>query len=178
MNSRPRFFSSLLQSAAETYEQKGVLRLVPIWLFTGLVMGSVVAWSLPVCFWADTRVVTTVFAAFMTFNGLILALGWGVFSRIYATLNTRWMRNFLTRTNLLDDHLFFIEMTHAVLVLSAFVSIAGLVVVLLPVPLFVYHCAIATAIGLSFWSLIRVLSATKLMNDLMWESASNEEEQE
>lgn len=179
MEGRPKFLSVFFKSAAYAYERRGVRALVPWWLLIGLVAGGSAAWQMPSSFWQKEQweVSTTLYTGFLAFDGLLLALGWGAFSRIYGILSTGWFAAFLRRNDLLEDHLFFIDFTHGVLVASAISSGCGLVVILLPFHTYVDMAIFALTMGSSFWALVKALSAVKLMNDLVWDAAHSEPDQ-
>ncbi|WP_139839521.1 hypothetical protein [Oceanibacterium hippocampi] len=176
MDSRPKFLTAFFKNVSESYDRNGVRAIVPWWLFLGLAVGTVVAWYMPESYWWEKKwdIATTVFTGFLAFDGLLLALGWGAFSKIYEILSTGWFAAFLRRHDLLGDHLFFVDAVHAILVLSAVSSGAALVSVLLPLPLWSDRIILAVVVGLSLWSLTKALSAMSMMNDLIWELAHSE----
>lgn len=180
MVARPKFFTALCKSIGDAYERKGVRAIVPWWLLLGFAIGGSVAWYMPTAFWADDNwgVATTVFTGFLAFDGLLLALGWGAFSKIYEIMSTGWFAAFLRRNGLLNDHLFFVDAVHSILVLSAVSSGVALVTVLLPIPPLADRVIVAAVIGLSLWSLIKALSAMRMMNDLVWELAHTEPDEQ
>ena len=176
MDQRPKFVDTFCKSIRSAWKRKDILSLVPYWLLLGLALGSVVASLLPASYWSDENLgaSTTVFSGFLTFDGLLLALGWGAFAKIYEMLGTGWLAVFLKRNKLLGEHLFFVDAVHGILVVSAVSSGVALVTVLLTVPLIVDRIIFAFAIGLSVWSLVKAFSAMRLMNDLVWESAQGD----
>lgn len=173
MEARPKFFTAFCRNVGETYERRGAMAIFPWWLAICLGLGTLAAWHVPAVFWAREYwgVATTVFTGFLAFNGLLLALGWGAFSRIYEILSTGWFSAFLRRNDLLSDHLFFVDVVHGILIVSAVSSGAGLVTVLLDLPALVDRMIFAAVTGLSLWSLVKALSAMRMMNDLVWELA-------
>jgi len=176
MEARPKFFTTFCQSVGDAYERKGVRAIIPWWLLVGFAVGGAVAWYMPAVYWSDGNwdVVTTVFTGFLAFDGLLLALGWGAFSKIYEILSTGSFAAFLRRNGLLSEHLFFVDAVHGALVLSAVSSGVALVTVLLPLPLLADRIIMASVVGLSLWSLAKALSAMRMMNDLVWEVAHTE----
>lgn len=173
---RPKFFTAFCNSVGAAYERKGIKSVVPWWLIVGVGVGGAAAWHMPATYWSDQKwdVATTVYTGFLAFDGLLLALGWGAFSKIYEILSQNWFAAFLRRNDLLNDHLFFIDAVHGMLVLSAVISGVALVTGLLPLPIWTDQVVLACVIASSFWSLTKALSTMKVMNDLVWELAHTE----
>lgn len=176
---RPKFFTTYLASLSEAYQKKGLRALVPWALVLGLMCGGLAAWQMPKAFWSRSQweVSTGLYTGFLAFDGLLLALGWAGFSRIYATLNNGWLAAFLLRNNLLNDHLFFIDKVHVILVASAMSSALGLITILLPIHTYVDMAILAVVIAFSFWALVSAVSTVRLMNDLVWEVTHAEQDQ-
>lgn len=173
MESRPKFLSEFCKSVKYAWRGNNLLALVPYWLLSGLALGGVVSAHLPASYWLDENwdISTTVFTGFLAFDGLLLALGWGAFAKIYEMLGAGWLSSFLKREKLLGAHLFFVDAVHGILVLSAVSSGVALVSVLLSLPVLADRVILGVVIGMSIWSLIKAFSAMSLMNDLVWEKA-------
>lgn len=173
MKKRPTLAVSIATSLQAGAENRGLRAYIPFWMVASAVAGYAVAFYLPAEFWSDDKwdVSTAVFAGFLAFNGLLLALGWFAFAKIYETLTGTELGAMLTRHGMLGVHLAFIDVSHFVLVFSSIASVLCLVTVLLPVPLWADRIAIGTSISLTVYGLCRAISATRMMNDLVWEQA-------
>jgi len=179
MDSRPKFLGSFFRAVGDAIDRRGLRAIFPIWLVLGLVIGAAVAWYMPSIFWADERwgVATTVYTGLLAFDGLLLALGWGAFSKIYEILSTGWFAAFLRRNNLLSDHLLYVQIVHATLVVSALSSGCGLLTIFFSLPIWADKIILAGAVGLSLYALIKALSAMSMMNDLIWELAHSDRDE-
>ena len=144
-------------------------------MIIGLIAGGFPTMFIPTEYWSNCNwsIAITVFAGFLTFNGILLALGWSAFSKFYEILISTGLGNFLTRNDLLESHLFFIEFAQIILILSACWSGFALVSVLIPFPLIVDQGIMAIAVGLTIWALLNACSVITLINDLVWESAQD-----
>lgn len=173
MKHRPSLAVSLATSLKSGAESRGFLAYVPFVFGMCLVVGFVSAEFIPGEFWSDARwdVSTAVFAGLLAFNGLLMSLGWFAFSKIYEILANDRLGQMLTRNGLLDVHLAFIDISHAVLICASALSVAGLVSVLVGAPVPVDRILLGSCLGFTLYGLARAFSATKMMNDLIWEQA-------
>lgn len=180
MRPRPKFLSSFFSALSDIVERKNVLYLIPYWLIAGGVIGGVVAWYVPANFWTIARwdVSATVYTGFLAFDGILLALGWGAFSKVSEILCSGEFSKFLRRHNLLDVHLMVMDFIHGILVISAISSVLGLISIFLHIPMIAHRAILAVVIALSFYSLIKSFSAMKMMNDLIWDFAHYEPKKE
>lgn len=174
---RPRFLPSFIELIKRETEVSGVLALVPYKLVLCGLLGGGAAYIVPAEFWTNARwdVSTAVFTGLMTFGGLVLALGWNAFSRIYELLFRGDFGAYLQEKKKLNDYLVHISFMHFVQILAVVFSGVGLVSVLFnQLPLL----ADRTVLGLSFtftlYGLKQALDSVTAMNDLAWHSATFE----
>lgn len=171
-NSRPSFLKTYFRLVSESIDSKP-LRLLPFWLLAGLGIGCSVAWFVPAAFWnnANWGASVTVYAGVLAFDGLLLALGWGAFSKIFEILSSGDFAEFIRRNDLLEDHLFYVDFVHFTLMMSAFFAGLGLASVLLPLPLWLDRLILGVAVGVSLWASLKAGGAVKMMGALIWENA-------
>lgn len=175
---RPSFLSSYLRFASEVIEDKP-WRLFPLWLVIGAGCGFASARFMPTAFWGDDNweVSVAVYSGFLAFNGLLLALGWSAFSKIYEIATAGDFAEFLKRNDLLRPHLFFIDHVHLTLVLAALISGTGVVTTLVSLGLVYDQVILGATIAVSINALAKAMSAIRVMNDLVWERAHYQEQE-
>jgi hypothetical protein len=106
------------------------------------------------------------------FNGLVLALGWTAFSRIYEVLFRGEFGAYLARNELLNPYLVHINFMHFIKLLAVIFSVIGLLLVLVNgIPLWVDKIILAITAALTVYSLKQAIDAVTAMNDLVWQSA-------
>lgn len=173
MRSRPSFAQSFATAFAEDAKDRGWRAYVPIYIGGSAAAGSIAAFGVPATFWYDTNwgVSAAVFGGILAFNGLLLALGWSAFSKIYEVMLTEPIGPILRRHNLLDVHLAFIDANHFVLVVAALASGTAMLVTLAVVPLFVDRMLFGLSVAMTMYSIVRALASIRMMNDLIWERA-------
>lgn len=173
MKKRPSLAVSIAASLQSGAEARGMRAYFPTWILLSAALGGTLATSLPSEFWSQENwdISTAVLAGLLAFNGLLLALGWFAFAKIYETLTGTKLGSMLTRHGLLGVHLAFIDVSHFVLVFSSIASVACLVTVLLPLPIWADRTMLGISIALTAYGLFRAISATQMMNDLVWEQA-------
>lgn len=173
MIKRPSLAVALAQSLQSGAESRGMLAYVPFVFAACLALGFSGARYVPLEFWTDARwdVSTAVFAGLLAFNGLLLSLGWFAFSKIYEILANDRLGRMLTANNLLGVHLAFIDLSHLVLIAASLLSVCGLMGVLIGVSIWVDQLILGSCIGFTLYGIARAFSATRMMNDLIWEQA-------
>ena len=173
MKHRPSLAVSLAISLKSGAESRSFFAFVPLVLAVCLLAGTVSTIFIPSEFWSDTKwaVSTAVFSGLLAFNGMLMSLGWFAFSKIYEILANDRLGQMLTRNDLLGLHLAFIDVSHAVLICASVLSVAGLVAVLVDAPLRIDKIILVLCLGFTLYGMARAFSATKMMNDLIWEQA-------
>lgn len=178
---RPGFVSSVLQMWSDEVKENGLKSLIPYWLFCVLAVGSGAGYIVPDEFWQNARwdISTAVFAGILTFNGLVLALGWGAFSRIYDVILRGNFGAYLANNNLLNDYLVHINFIHLFQILSICASAVGLVFVLVDsVPLWLDRVVFGATVALTAYGIKQSVDAVTAMNDLVWLSSVYERDQQ
>jgi hypothetical protein len=106
-NERPDFIDSWLADLREDKKRYGLRKLVPTVAICSVAIGTCVAYYLPVNkFWNDWQVSTTFLAAILTINGLLLALSWASFAKIYEIASEPKFALFLRKGDLLTGYFF------------------------------------------------------------------------
>lgn len=173
MKQRPTFAQSFASALSDDANERGWRAFVPIYVLVSFGFGFFAAWRLPVNFWADAEwgVSATVFGGILAFNGLLLALGWSSFSKIYEIILSEPIANALRKHGLLEGHLAFIDANHFVLVVAALISGIAMVATLAFLPPWVDRVLFGLSIALTIYSLVRALASIKMMNELIWEKS-------
>ena len=124
---------------------------------------------LPDTFWSaerDTAIV--VYTGILTFNGILLALSWSAFAKIYETIGAGKFSAFLQENDALDSFLFAVRYVHVFQMVAMIASIATLLLALFPdVPLLWQRGACAIMLGLSAYAIKQASMAVGVMQDLV-----------
>ena len=139
-----------------------------------LSVGFASASYIPLEFWMDSKwvVSTAVFGGLLAFNGLLMVLGWFAIAKIYEILSNDSLGKMLTTHGLLGLHLSFIDIIHLVLICASLLSVLGLIATLAGLPIVVDRLLFGGGLGLTLYGLSCAFSATRMMNDLIWEQAN------
>jgi hypothetical protein len=174
MPHRPRLSESFAEGLSIAAKARGVRAYIPGWAIICLALGSFAAWSLPAAFWKDTEWGTsmTFYGGLLAFDGLLLAIGWGAFAKIYEIIGTGDFAAFLRRNGLLPLHFLYIDLAQAALVLAALSTGTAAVMTLADVVLILDRAMMALSIGTSCYAVVKAMSATSAMHDLIWERAN------
>ena len=100
---RPDFLASFFSALAERAEAGSLWKMLAVPVIAGAISGAA-AYYMPAEFWSDQRwdVSATVYTGVLTVNGLILALSWSAFSRIYESISAPKFSAFLRKHGLLN----------------------------------------------------------------------------
>jgi hypothetical protein len=179
---RPGFIEAWLSDLQDDIRRYGKRKLVPWKLLACLISGCLAAAVVPADdFWGKPEVSVVFFTAVLTLNGLLLALSWGSFAKIYEIASEPRLARLLRRHGLLDSYVFHVDFIHFVQVAALSLSGLGLVFCVvghLPhfieahVPLSLVRRLILTAsLGSSVYALLNAAGAVRLLQDLVWYSA-------
>jgi hypothetical protein len=180
----PSFLEAWLDDLRDDLRRYGNHKLVPWTMLACCAVGAAVSLLVPKDhFWAKPEVSVVFFTAAVTINGLLLALSWGSFAKIYELASAPTMASFLRRHNLLNGYIFQVDFIHLAQVCAVCWSGAALILSVvghLPheieryLPLLVIQkVSLAGCIASSIYALVYALGAVRMMQDLMWHSAHN-----
>jgi hypothetical protein len=178
---RPTFVDSWLTDIREDYRRYGRRKLVPWWALGSIAIGVAVSLLVPKeHFWEKPEVSVVFFTAMVTINGLLLALSWGSFAKIYEIAAEPKLASYLRRHDLLRGIIFQVDYIHIAQVVALSSSaIALLLCVINHLPhavssmlplLTMQKVSFAGAIASSIYALRYALGAVRIMQDLIWYS--------
>jgi hypothetical protein len=174
LSERPKFLPSFIGAIHEESKEFGWLAIFPFVLLSCAVGAVTIALIIPVQFWSESKRELSVafYVGLLTFNGLILALGWTAFGRIYDALLRGDFGKYLMRNNLLNNYILHITYMHIFQIGAVVASVLGLIAVLLDdVPMSVSKTVFGTAIFFTAYAIKQAVDAVTAMNDLVWQSA-------
>ena len=145
------------------------LRIFPIWIISFLFCGGIVGYYLPDSFWSrDRDTATIVYTGILTFNGILLALSWSAFAKIYDMIGAGRFSAFLHDNGVLDSYLFLVRYVHASQMAAMVASIVTLLLVQFPdVALEWQRAACVVTLGLSAYGIKEASLAVGVMQDLV-----------
>ena len=170
---RPKFLTSFFTAMAERAESKTLWRVFVAPVVLGSV-GAAAAYYMPVVLWTEEywAIASTVYVGVLTLNGLILALSWNAFSRIYESISAGKFCSFLRRNNLLSKYVVTISSINACQIFAVVVSGSGLIVLLINIPyIIVDQILFGVIVFASLYSIYQASCAVGIMNDLLWQKS-------
>ena len=173
-NQRPKFLTSYLEALRESAKLRGWYAVFPIWIVGSLSVGFGVAYFVPTEFWLNSKwdVSTAVYAGILTFNGLVLALSWSAFSKIYEIIGSAGFCGYLKKNNLLNGYILYVGYVNAAQTVAVTVSGAALIVTLLEFGIiWVDKSILAIVIAATIYAIKQASSAISGMHDLIWQKA-------
>jgi hypothetical protein len=181
---RPSFLESWLDDLQGDLRRYGKFTLVPWTMLACWAAGASVALLVPnENFWAKPEISVVFFTATITVNGLLLALSWSSFAKIYELASAPAMASFLRRHDLLNSYIFHVDFIHMAQVCA--VSWSGIALTLCVVDhlpsviahyvslLVIQKISLAGCVASSVYAFVYALGAVRIMQDLVWYSAYN-----
>lgn len=171
---RPKFLPSYLELVRLESERSGWRALIPTTFLVCVGIGAISAYFIPDIFWSDDKwdISTAVYGGLLAFCGLILALGWNAFSRMYELLFQGDFGAYLQEKKLLNHYLTHISFMHLVQLAAIAFSGVGLITVLVDVPsIWIDRVIFASAIAFTIYGLKQAADAVSAMNDLAWQAS-------
>lgn len=174
---RPPFLNSLIDSWQLSLSLSRPYDLIPYWILTSIGLGGWLAVSLPAKFWDGTQLGTTasVLTGVLTFNGIILALCWSAFGKVYEIVGAGAFCAHLRKHNLLNHYLHFVGWCHGAQVVAICASGFALFAFWLPVEIWVTKASVGMAVASSFYALIQGVATSTTMQDLIWRKSAFDE---
>jgi hypothetical protein len=170
---RPKLATVIADAIRHRAVNQGLFAFVP-WILVLCFGGGVSLVAItPSDFWMDDNRIAaiSVYSGLLAFNGLLLSLGWFAFSKIYEIITNDRLGRMLSQHSILEHHLGFIDITHMTLIASAVMALIGLTTTMAVFPSILDKAILATCVATTCYSLARAFSATKMMNDLVWEQS-------
>jgi hypothetical protein len=167
---RPSFLKSLLDSWQLSLAQNQAANLIPYWIAGSSGFAAAIVLNLPDAFWTDTNrgTVVSIVSGLLTFNGIVLALCWSAFGKVYEIIGASAFCAHLRKHNLLSHYLVFVTYCHAVQVVAISCTAAALFVIWLPLPMWVSKLLLAASIAATAYAVRQGVATSTVMQDLIW----------
>ncbi len=173
---RPPFLQSLLEAWQLSLAEGGWRALLPTHILACAAAGGAVAYYMPASFWATANQSTalTALGAILTFNGLILALCWSAFSKIYEIIGSGSFCAFLRAKKLLSQYFVAVEYTHLTQIAAILTAMLAIATDLLPFTTLSARIALGVSISCTLYAVKQSYSASTTMHDLIWQKGTFE----
>lgn len=174
VTSRPPFLKSLLEAWQLSYDEGGWRALVPYWFFGSAGVGGWLAWNLPESFWDGSKpeVPIAVMAGVLTFDGLVLALSWSSFGKIFEIVGAGPFSLFLRRKRLLSQYLVTVGYVHGAQLTAITAAGAAVFIPVLPVLPWVMKLTFAASTATTIYAIKQGVAASSIMQDLIWQKSA------
>lgn len=173
--SRPPFLQSLLDSWQLSLDQKRPFDLIPYWLLISTGVAVAVAYQLPTEFW-DTKqeVGAALMGAVLTFNGIVMALSWSAFAKIYEIIGAGSFAAHLRKHRLLNHYLHFVAWCQGSQVLAISCTASSILSFWLLEP-WASRVAVGASIASTIYAVRQGVSTSEAMQDLIWRKSEFDE---
>ena len=174
---RPTFLKSLLDSWQLTLTHGRTSDLIPYWLIGSLAVSAWLVVELPPDFWDGSKRAETlaVLASILTFNGIILALCWSAFGKIYEIVGAGSFCQHLRKHNLLNHYLHFVGWCHAAQIAAICATAFAMFALWLPLQGWVIQVAVGLSVATSAYAVRQGVSTSSAMQDLIWKKSEFDE---
>jgi hypothetical protein len=142
-------------------------------------LGALFAYFLPESYWEKRDLPTLVAATILTLNGIMLALSWSAFAKIYETIGASGFSLFLREKGLLNSYLFFIRYVHLFQMVALIASAIGLVILqIIDIPIIYQRMAVALVVGATAYAIKQAAGSVTVMRDVVRHRATFDAERQ
>ena len=178
---RPSFLEAWLEDLQDDLRRYGTIKLVPWLALVCIAIGTGVTLLVPQQhFWDKPEISSVFFTATVTINGLLLALSWGSFAKIYELASEPKLAAFLRKHDHLRRYIFHVDFIHIAQVFA--LAWSGLALVLSVIDhlpdavtgiislLTLQKISLAGVVASTIYALRYAIGAVRIMQDLVWDS--------
>jgi hypothetical protein len=140
-------------------------------------LGAVAAWFLPSKFWNGDELDAVVGAlgGLLTFNGIVLALCWSAFGKVYEIIGAGAFSAHLRKHNLLSHYLVFVRYCHLAQIVAITCTAFALAAVWLPLETWFLKVVVGASVASSIYAVRQGYSSSEVMQDLIWRKSEFDE---
>lgn len=172
---RPKFSVSLAKGLSIAAKHRGWKAYIPTWIIISLGVGIFAANQAPAKIWnKDYATGIAIYSGLLTFNGILMAVGWTSFAKIYEVIGRGEFGKFLRRNDTLDMHLLYIDIAQYSLLFATLTSAISLIITPMPVIDLVNRTLLAGSIATTFYAVVKCASVNRAIHDLIWDSSNFE----
>ncbi len=115
------------------------------------------------------------FGALLTMNGLLLALGWNSFAKVYELCAASGFAEWLRQNDMVRTCVFLIDYIQIVLFSAIVITVSAFLLSLIgSLPIWLHRTSLGLTIGASIYALTYVIGAVRMVRDLIWYRAQGE----
>lgn len=167
----PNFVQAWIKDLSEEVNERWY-NIIPSWLIACFVPSATCAYYLSPNFWNEHHGIagnaTVVFSAFLTLNGIIVALSWSAFGKIYEMIGEGNFSKFLHDEGALEPFLFLVRYVHVFQMVALVVSGFALVAAQFDqFPIAGQRVSFAVAFGFGAYAIKQASTAVGVMQDLV-----------
>lgn len=171
---RPSFLESWLDDTKDIVSSRGAWAIVPWSFLVALGVGVACGIFMPTAFFSvrNWGVSATFYGGVLAFNALTLALAWNAFGGVFERIARTEFANFLRESGELEKYLFTISYIHIVQVLASVVTLAGGMLVFMPIEYVqVDRVCLGATTTLTVYALRWAMGAVRVSQDIVWNYA-------
>ena len=174
---KPTFLKGLIDSWQLTLEHGKARDIIPYWILGSAALGGVAAYNMPALFWTQDKLDAAggAIGGLLTFNGIVLALCWSAFGKIYEIVGAGAFCAHLRKHKLLNHFLMAVTWCHAAQILAIMCTAFALATLWLPFQPWFDRVALGAAIATSIYAVRQGFATSQIMQDLIWRKSSFDE---
>jgi hypothetical protein len=168
-NERPTFVGSLLKSLSQSYERRGFRGLIPWRTAVFAVGAAIAAYFVPAAFFTRVEACIPIYAGVLTLNGLLLALAWSAFAKIFENICSGEFAVYLHKNELTETYMFHISYIHVAQIVAVAASGLGLMLLAFgDIPLIVSKAMFFVLVFTSVYAINQAAGSVTILHDLIW----------
>jgi hypothetical protein len=168
---RPSFVEAWLSDLQDDYRRYGLRGLFPKWAVCFLLLGAIAGYFVPRDFGNSREVPIALFAGTLTLNGLMLAVSWGAFAKIFEAVAAPSFVSYLRSKGLLSRYFFIVDYIHYTQVLAVATSGLALLATCYGKGVemhFVNQLSVGAVLATTGYAIRYGIGAVRTMQDVVW----------
>jgi hypothetical protein len=152
-------------------KNRGWRAYVPVSFFVALSLSIGSFFLIPKTFWDRGNIgnCIMVYAGLLTFSGILLAVGWSSFSKVFEVLGRGNMSRMLKEMDVLDVHFMYVSLTNFILSLFAIICAVGLISLTITKPTIFDQLILSTMTGIGFLAIAATFNMNSFLQGLIWD---------
>lgn len=175
---RPKFLTLFFEETASLHKNYGLKGVIPFWLLAFIGISVFVAYQIPESFWSDSSKNIPSYVGILTLAGLLLALAWNAFAKIFENICAPKFSAYLQQNGMLATYMFHISYVQFAQLLAVISGGIGLVLLLCDgIPVLVHRYVFAAILATNAYAIKEAVGAVTILYDLVWYRAIFESSQ-
>ena len=169
--SMPSLSVTYIKALSAAVQNRGWLAYIPFSFLSAAGAALCSFFLVPKSFWGATAIGNSImiYAGILTFSGILLAVGWSSFAKVYEILGRGNLSRMLKNQNLLDVHFMYVSIANFMLTVFVVICAIGLLSLTVTKPVLLDQIILASICGSGILAITATFNISKFLQQLIWD---------